>query len=679
MTFPTNHNPTRKMTNETEHIRFGGRKFGALLAVAATCAALPLHAATTWTCYPEITDGMTGAQQVTNAFTRMASGDTILVKPGVYDFTGLAMDVETYVNGGTTYVITNHLDLVPNKRDFTLRGDTEGHWDDGVVFKGDGRFLDVKTSSKKVTIANITFDGFDCGRYPCGGSYESRGGCIRCDNWTMWVIQMATNCVFRNCKAYIGGAMNGGVMVDCIVSNNWCSSQGGATVNTRIVGSTVRGNRSELDYGACYGHVGLFDSLFEGNHAVRYGGAARQGATYEVSNCTFRANSSLNVGGALYVDHANAASVLDCTFDSNVSSNYQGGAIYVTSKGLARIEGCSFTGNMSWTNSTSNTSFGGAVYYAAANATNWIVSCAFTNNFAWTYGGAVYNGNLTNCILSGNAVLYRGAGVANCSAVDCRFVDNVKKDITGRHRSTHGEYGGGDAYASSLVRCDCNGGMFWRCALTDCVIHDLTNAVQHCVFYEENYATNCLVTRVRLKNAMGGSIFYRYLWRPWQGADYRGRDAGSYVNCTFADNEVSELGVFAVYSSTKTNDLALVNCLFHNNRTKDGTLADISGNTSAGVIAFTNCLWGVDAETIPWTGSGNVVCADPKFAKNIRDGRYPYYMPKSGSPAIGAGLVQDWMSTASDLSGTNRVLGACVDIGCYESYIPAFGTVILFQ
>ena len=157
------------MKKETEHIRFGGRKFGALLAVAATCAALPLHAATTWTCYPEITDGMTGAQQVTNAFTRMASGDTILVKPGVYDFTGLAMDVETYVNGGTTYVITNHLDLVPNKRDFTLRGDTEGHWDDGVVFKGDGRFLDIKNSSKKVTVANITFDGFDCGRYPCGG------------------------------------------------------------------------------------------------------------------------------------------------------------------------------------------------------------------------------------------------------------------------------------------------------------------------------------------------------------------------------------------------------------------------------------------------------------------------------------------------------------------------------
>ncbi len=679
MTFPTNHNPTRKMTNETDHIRFRWRKLAALLAVTATSAALPLHAAT-WTCYPEITNGMTGAQQVTNAFTQMASGDTILVKPGVYDFTGLAMDVETYTNGGKTYVITNHLDLVPNKRTFTLRGDTDGHWDDSVVFKGDGRFLDARLSSKNLTIVNITFDGFDCGRYPCGGSYESRGGCIRCDNWSTSLIQMATNCVFRNCKAYNGGALNGGLMVDCIASNNWCSAMGGATVNTRIVNSTLRGNRSEYDYGASYGHLGLFDSLFEDNHSTRYGGAVRQGERYVISNCTFRANSTPGAAGALYVDHVAAGDILDCTFDSNVTSNAQGGAVYVTGKGLMRIKGCSFTGNIAWTNSPSSAGYGGAIYCAARIATNWVISCAFTNNFAWSYGGAVYSGNLTNCILSGNATIYRGSGIANGTAVDCRFVDNVKKDITGRHKSLHIEYGGNDAYDSSLLRCDCNGGMFWKCSLTDCVIHDVTNTVQNSVFYEENWATNCLITRVNLKDVTNGSIFYRYLWRPWAGNDYRGRDAGVCVNCTFADNDVSDAGVFDVYGSTKTNDLTLVNCLFYNNRKKDGTVADISGNTSAGVIAFTNCLWGVDDGTISWTGAGNVAgCADPMFAKNIRDGRYPYYMPKSGSPAIGAGLAQDWMSTASDLSGTNRVLGARVDIGCYESYIPAFGTVILFQ
>ena len=61
------------MTKVTERARFGGRKLAALLAVVATSSALPLHAAT-WTCYPEITNGMTGPEQITNALTQLASG-----------------------------------------------------------------------------------------------------------------------------------------------------------------------------------------------------------------------------------------------------------------------------------------------------------------------------------------------------------------------------------------------------------------------------------------------------------------------------------------------------------------------------------------------------------------------------------------------------------------------------
>ncbi len=615
---------------------------------------------------------MTGAQQITNAFTKMASGDTILVKPGVYDFTGLAMDVETYTSGGTTYVITNHLDLIPDKRAFTMRGDTDGHWDDQIVFKGDGRFLDARNSNKNLTIANITFDGFDCGRYPSGGSYESRGGCMRLDNWSAKLTQMVTNCVFRNCKACIGGAMNGGVMVDCLATNNWCSDSGGATVNTRIIGSTLRGNVSAINFGASYGHFGLFDSLFEDNRAFQFGGAVSQGS-YDISNCTFQANNSLLNGGALFVDRADAGSVLDCTFASNMSSNTYGGAIFVTAKGPVHIEKCVFIGNLVWTNTATSGPGGGAIYCTTASP---VVSCVFTNNFAWMYGGAVYNGNLTNCILSGNAAIYRGAGIYGGTAVDCRFVDNVKKDTTGRHKPLHTEYGGIDAYDASLTRCDCNGGMFWKCALTDCVIHDVTNSANNCVFYEENFATNCLITRVNIGKNGNGSIFYRYLWRPWQASDYRGRDSGSYVNCTFADNVVKS----TFDGSSKTNDLAMVNCLFHNNRRLDGTLADISGTTTEGVIALTNCLWGVDDETIPWIGTGNITCPDPKFVADAANAcGAPYYSLRHASPARDAGLSQAWMSGAYDLGGTNRIIGASVDIGCYESFLPMAGFILSFR
>ena len=135
-----------KMTKVTKQARFGGgRKLAVLLAVVATSAALPLHAATTWTCYPEITNGMTGPEQITNALTQLASGDTILVKPGTYDFTGISMRTDNFTKDGVTYVITNHLTRNIN---FTLKGDTSGHWDDSVVFTGNGRFCDLKDNWK---------------------------------------------------------------------------------------------------------------------------------------------------------------------------------------------------------------------------------------------------------------------------------------------------------------------------------------------------------------------------------------------------------------------------------------------------------------------------------------------------------------------------------------------------
>ena len=38
-----------------------------------------------------ITEGMTGPQQFTNALAKLETGDTILVAPGTYDFTGISL------------------------------------------------------------------------------------------------------------------------------------------------------------------------------------------------------------------------------------------------------------------------------------------------------------------------------------------------------------------------------------------------------------------------------------------------------------------------------------------------------------------------------------------------------------------------------------------------------------
>ena len=54
-------------------------------------------------------------------------------------------------------------------------------------------------------------------------------------------------------------------------------------------------------------------------------------------------------------------------------------------------------------------------------------------------------------------------------------------------------------------------------------------------------------------------------------------------------------------------------------------------------------------------------------------------MIRRNSPAVNAGTGMDWMADAVDLVGTNRVIEARVDLGCYECWLPETGTTIMFR
>lgn len=421
-------------------------------------------------------ESMSGPKQIEWVLSGLTAGggDTIFVEPGIYDFAGIAMEVE---NSG----VTNHLCAGDNG--FTIVGDTTGHWDDRVVFKGDGRCVRANFW-KRVKICNITFDGFNG-----GASSGAQGGALKLRHDTS--IQAVSNCVFRGCHAYDGGAAFGGAFIDCLFTNCVAEAGGGA-LNSFADISDCRfvGNQAKSAGGALWKNGGddiIRGSVFLDNISESDGGAAQLGGS-TVSKCHFKGNISMRHAGALALIYGKSMNVLDCVFEENVASNGVGGAVFFDNPIGGLVQSCTFTANMTWSNNRQSTMWQGGAFCSGANYGNDYTTidvrdCLFTGNFGGDAGGAVVNGNCSNCVFRSNRALKFGAGICRGSATDCTFVDNIRDDPRGIDTYHHIEYGGNDAYGARLLRCDMNGGCYSECSLEACRIHDVTNSRTAGVFW----------------------------------------------------------------------------------------------------------------------------------------------------------------------------------------------------
>lgn len=652
-----------------------------------------------WQISPDIVDGMTGPQQLTNAFTQASSYEMIVVQPGVYDFTGLAMRVDTYTKDGQTYAVTNHLSIKKADRAvgvdlwFALVGDTTGKWDDQIVFKGNGRCIDMNEWTIGL-VQNITFEGFDVGDDARSGSLVSRGGAVQAKDNSQNNHAMS-NCVFRNCRAYVGGAISGGALVDCLVTNCVAESMGGAGYNTWVEKSVLVDNAAATRGGA----MGLGHQCCRGNTFLRNranaAGAVDANNGLQIVDSKFIDNFSLQEGGAVCC-RSNVIS--DCVFIGNVSSNSHGGAVYFADQttGEFGVYNCSFVSNSAYSVEKKNF-YGGAAF---CGKTVPFVNCGFTNNYAWGGAGAVYRGACTNCSFIGNRALYYGAALYGqyssnntgnepypAEAFNCVFRDNLRLDNTGRYTSEHTEYGGNDGFGAKIVNCDSNVGGYWRCQVVNTRIHHVTNDTSSGVFYEQNFVTNCLIDHCNLTKSRHGMI-QRYICSPTaQNVWFRGRDSGTFVNCTFADNTLhNTYGFFSSYN-LRTNLQYFANCIFWNNRKEDGTEADISGSNQMFGISYTNCLIGASDGSLAYDGTdswrdlgGNVFGVDPKFAadKAATLGVESYSL-RWGSPARGKGDASLLIGIDRDLVGNDRLRDGKLDLGCYACWLDPTGTWILFR
>lgn len=288
---------------------------------------------------------------ITAAIAGAASGDEIVVHPGIYPE-----------------------NLVVTSKDLTIRN--EGGGDVTVYGQNLGRCLLVTGTGSDVDVRGLTFTG---GREVVGGGVSVNQTCsivIRdC------VIDGNTATDFAG-GMYVSGR---GTLINVIIRNNTATNLAGGMVT----------------YGSEASPSTLVDCLFENNSAPRGGGYVyyKAGIQASLTSCIFRGNQASQYGGAVANYGTSAFGDLrmdDCLFEGNWAG-VSGGAIWVTDQDITRVV------NSIFLNNTADAS-GGAVYNEQTfDATN----CTFVGNAATAAGvndtfqsqRADADTNLLNCIV----------------------------------------------------------------------------------------------------------------------------------------------------------------------------------------------------------------------------------------------------------------------------------------
>ena len=305
----------------------------------------------------------------------------------------------------------------------------------------------------------------------------------------------------------------------------------------------------------------------------------------------------------------------------------------------ARLEGLAITG-VRWTAPVNTPVQGGGVYLNNSGIS--IVACAITNNYmqgnGWGWGGSA-GANWGGAEGGGLYALWCDGMLSNCT---------VKGNTM-----------------SAWVPAGANGGGIWaneRWTFANCIVaQNVAYAAGSASWYPwatgggmqlEGYpiVRNCLLygndaqagTQATPK---GDGIYF--------GSALSGATSGLVENCTVVTN----LG-YGLYQDGVT--VVGRNLIVWNNGV-DVTNAMTIANSDLGTFG---------GETL-----NNCISTNPLFAfAATNDYRLLY-----ASPCINQGTNQTWMTNSLDLAGVPRLQNLVVDMGAYETLVPAGGTVFVIR
>ena len=261
--------------------------------------------------------------------------------------------------------------------------------------------------------------------------------------------------------------------------------QASSTLN--CLNCTIANNTSPINGAAVYVTAGTLDftnCTFSKN--IGTGGSSFGGALYvkngslTCTGCTFSENSSVNNGGAVWLNAMSKADFIDCDFTSNVCTANLAGAICLSGANPLNITGGTFRGN-----SAPN---GGCFYNNAASTINITGTKFIDNNATAGVAGVFYCNdksgpiiNIENAEFTGNTATAEGSAIlfrnGTWTVTNTAFNNNTAGSnggaiyaLTGTlsltggsfsgNKTTSGSVGGGAIYVTTGAKLSVDGTTF---------------------------------------------------------------------------------------------------------------------------------------------------------------------------------------------------------------------------